>query len=84
LHRYVAIDRREWIQLAFDAILDVVDEVLPIREREVARAKEIALARHNLSARDAVHVAVMWEHGIETILSFDRGFDGVPRVKRLA
>jgi predicted nucleic acid-binding protein len=83
LHRYVAIDRREWIQLAFDAILGVVDEVLPIREREVARAKEIALARRNVSARDAVHVAVMWEHGIETILSFDHGFDGLPRIKRL-
>jgi predicted nucleic acid-binding protein len=83
LHRYVAIDRREWIQLAFDAILGVVDEVLPIREREVARAKEIALARRHLSARDAVHVAVMWEHGIETILSFDHGFDGLPRIKRL-
>jgi predicted nucleic acid-binding protein len=25
----------------------------------------------------------MLAHGIETILTFDRGFDGVPRIKRL-
>ena len=83
LRRYVASDRREWIQLAFDAILDVVDEVLPITERDVLQAKDVVLGRPRLSARDALHVAVMWAHGIETILTFDRGFDGVPRVKRL-
>lgn len=28
-----------------------------------------------LSARDAVHVAIMCRRGIRTIMSFDRGFD---------
>jgi uncharacterized protein len=30
LHRYVAIDRRDAIQPAFDALLGVVDEVLAV------------------------------------------------------
>src|ERR1700739_719812 len=73
LHRYVAINRREAIQPAFDALLGVVDQIFPIDELVAQRAKEIVLERHGLSARDAVHVAVMERHGIETILSFDAG-----------
>jgi predicted nucleic acid-binding protein len=49
----------------------------------VERAKTILLARRQLSARDAIHVAIMERHGIDRILSFDAGFDGVPGVQRL-
>jgi predicted nucleic acid-binding protein len=84
LHRYVAIDRRDAIQPAFDALLGVVDEVLPIERPTVDRAKIIVLSRPRLSARDAIHVAVMEKAGIETILSFDAGFDGLPGVRRLS
>jgi hypothetical protein len=83
LHRYVAIDRREAIQNAFDALLGVVDQVLSIDHAAVERAKQIVLARKGLSARDALHVAVMEQHGIERILSFDSGFDGLPGIIRL-
>lgn len=83
LHRYVAIRRPEAIQAAFDALAAVVDEVFPIGERDVRRAKEIVTGWPQLSARDAVHLAVMEAHGIDTILSFDSGFDGVPGVTRI-
>jgi predicted nucleic acid-binding protein len=84
LHRYVAINRRHDIQPAFDALLNAVDEVLPIDRAVVDRAKQIVLAYQRLSARDAVHLAVMEGHGIERILSFDTGFDGFPGVTRLS
>jgi predicted nucleic acid-binding protein len=84
LHRYVAINRRHDIQPAFDALLNVVDEVLPVDRAAVERAKQIVLAYQLLSARDAVHLAVMESHGIERILSFDAGFDGFPGVTRLS
>jgi predicted nucleic acid-binding protein len=35
------------------------------------------------NARDALHVAVMEQHGIGRILSFDAGFDGFPGISRL-
>jgi hypothetical protein len=35
------------------------------------------------SARDATHLAVMQQHGIEHILSFDSGFDRFPGIQRL-
>ena len=84
LHRYTAIGQREAIQPAFDALLGVTDEVLPIDIDVVQRARAIVLERPQLSARDAVHVAVMQAHGIERILSFDTGFDHLPGIRRLA
>jgi len=83
LHRYIAIDRRDAIQPAFDVLLKVVDEVLPIDQAAVERAKDIVMGSRRLSARDALHVAVMEEHGIERIMSFDAAFDGVPGIERL-
>jgi hypothetical protein len=37
-----------------------------------------------LSARDAVHLAIMERHGVRRIMSFDSGFDGFPGVERLS
>jgi uncharacterized protein len=82
-HRCVAIDRRDAIQPAFDAILGVVDEVLPIDREDAEAAKDILLRYASLSARDAVHAAVMTRHGIERIMTFDRGFDAHPGIERL-
>jgi uncharacterized protein len=82
LHRYVAIGRRDAIQPCFDVLLEVVDEVLPVELATVQRAREIVLGRPQLAARDAVHVAVMEQHGIGEILSFDRHFDVVPGIVR--
>jgi hypothetical protein len=84
LHRYVAIDRRDAIQPAFDVLTKVVDEVLPIDAAAVERAKDIVMGSRRLSARDALHIAVMEEHGIERIFSFDAGFDGFPGIARLS
>jgi hypothetical protein len=84
LHRYVAIDRRDAIQPAFDALLGVVDQVLDVTRTAAVRAKEIVLGHRRLSARDAVHLAIMEEHGIDRILSFDSGFDGFPGIARLS
>jgi predicted nucleic acid-binding protein len=84
LHRYVAINRRHDNQPAFDALLSVVDEVLPVDRTVAERAKQIVLGYQRLSARDAVHLAVMEQHGIEQILTFDSGFDGFAGIKRLA
>lgn len=83
LHRYVAIDRRDMIQPAFDAVLGIVDEVLGIDSLDLDRAKDIVLGSTRLSARDALHVAVMERHSVDCVMSFDEDFDGVPGITRL-
>ncbi len=82
LHRYVAIDRREAIAPASEALLGVVDEVFPVERVDVERARQLVLGTP-LSARDAVHVAIMRRRGIDRILSFDRAFDAVSGVARI-
>ena len=84
LHRYVAIDRRDAIQPAFDALLGLVDQVLSVDQGAVERAKQIVLGYRQLSARDAVHLSVMEQNGIHQILSFDSGLDVFPGITRLS
>jgi len=58
LHRYVAIDRREAIQPAFDALLGVVDEVVSVescggaRKTDCARVSAVVSARRDPSLGD--------------------------------
>jgi uncharacterized protein len=84
LHRYVAIDRRDAIQPAFDALLSVADEIYAVDSAAVDRAKAIVLGHRRLSARDALRLAVMQAQGVRRIMSFDRGFDDFPGVERVA
>jgi predicted nucleic acid-binding protein len=84
LHRYVAIDRRDAIQPAFDALIGIVDQVLAVDRSIAERAKQIVLGYRQLSARDAVHIAVMEHHGIEQIMTLDSGFDRFPGIARLS
>ena len=82
LHRYVAINRRDAIEPAAAALLGVVDEVYPIELEDVRRASAIVVAGA-MTARDALHLAVMQRRGIARIMTFDRVFDGIPGITRL-
>lgn len=82
LHRYTAINRRDAIGPAFRAVLNIVDDVFPIEKADVLRASEIVQNPAGLSARDAVHLAVMERRGVTRILSFDADFDRWPGVTR--
>ncbi len=83
LHRYVAIDRRDAIESAFEVLRNVVDEIHAVGEQDVFAAKDLVHAHTKLSARDALHAAVMRRREIAEIVSFDRGFDAVAGISRL-
>lgn len=83
LHRYVAIGCRDAIEAAFAVLLGIVDEVFPIDTSDLERAKVIVLGTADISARDALHLAVMQRRGIVRIMTLDRGFDGLPGVIRI-
>lgn len=84
LHRYGALKRPDAIQPAFDALLGVVDEVFPVDAEDVQRARDVMMGLGKLSAREALHVAVMKRRGVTRVLSFDAGFDAVGWVERVA
>jgi predicted nucleic acid-binding protein len=60
--------------------------VLSIDESAVVRAAGIVKAYSRISAREALHTAVMERNGISPILSFDSNFDqwsGLPRIHQI-
>jgi uncharacterized protein len=83
LHRYASLERRPSIQPALQAVLDNVDDVFSIEKRDAMRAAEILQHPSHLSARDALHIAIMERHGIQRIMSFDRDFDRWPGITRI-
>jgi predicted nucleic acid-binding protein len=48
-----------------------------------AEARRLLEEHPSLSTRDCVHIGVMWEHEIEEVLSYDRGFSELSWLKRL-
>lgn len=84
LHRYAAMQRWQAIDDGFEVLLKVVEEVFPVDRRDAERAKDVLLNERSLSARDAIHVAVMQRHGITRIVSFDSSFDRVPGITRIS
>ena len=46
------------------------------------RGRALVLGVSALSARDALHAAVMARNGIELIMTFDTAFDVVPGISR--
>ncbi|HTQ62933.1 MAG TPA: type II toxin-antitoxin system VapC family toxin [Candidatus Solibacter sp.] len=84
IHRYTAINRREAIQAGFEALFSVVEDVFEIDRAAAERAKEIVMGHARMSARDAIHLAVMEKNGVERIFSFDMRFDGFPGITRVA
>jgi predicted nucleic acid-binding protein len=86
LHRYTTIDRRDAIEPCVEALLGLADEVADITLDDALRAAEMVRspALCDLSARDAIHIAVMERMGVSRIVSFDRGFDRIDWLERIA
>ena len=63
-------------------LLDLVPEVIPVRGPEIAAAARLLERPSRLSVRDAIHAAVVFEHGLDGILSADRAFDSVSGLRR--
>lgn len=83
LYRYFALHRPEAAATLYRSAVDLCDEVLPVTEKNTARALELLQAHRGLTPRDAIHVATMESAGMRRLLSADRDFDPVPEVQRI-
>jgi len=83
LHRYANLKAPEIGFQIFDAVSQLGLPILPVTDRSMTEARMLLEAHPSLSTRDCVHLGVMREHGIEEVLSYDRGFSEVSWVKRL-
>ena len=83
LHRYSLINRLDAVEFALSALDSITDRVLSFDVSQVREARNSIESVPGLSARDAIHVAVMREAGVSRVLSFDRGFDNCPGIVRI-
>ena len=83
LHRYQAIARWEQGREVYDLAKTIAEQVLPVTEEVMDQAKKLLDAYKDITARDAVHVAVCQVYHLEGIISFDRDFDRINEINRI-
>jgi predicted nucleic acid-binding protein len=85
LYRYSALGRLDLAAKVYELFVRICPVIHPVVLADTDRAKSILCeaSEPTISARDAVHAAVMLNHGITTVASFDRGFDHVTAIERL-
>lgn len=80
LYRYSAIGRLDLAKSVYDLFVQVVHEIFDVTLADTDLARDLLTTTSGLSARDAVHAAVMLNHEVTSIATFDRGFERVGRL----
>jgi len=75
LHRYRAIRRWREGSRVYDLARQIVPLVLPLTAEVLDGARTLLDRYADLSARDALHAAVVQHHGLRSICSYDQDFD---------
>ena len=83
LHRYSSLGRLDLAGAVYDLFVDICPVVLPVTLADTDRAREILCGSAAVSARDSVHAAVMLNHGVKSIATFDQGFDWIAGIRRM-
>ena len=83
LYRYSALRRRDLAREVYDLFVQICPIVFDVTLADTDRARDLLVEIEHLFARDAIHTAVMMNHEVQRIATFDRGFDAVPGVERV-
>ena len=83
LHRYVSIGRIDLGCGVYDRIVEACPKIFKIEVQDLHLARDLLCQYKGISARDAIHAAVMLNNDIEYIATFDKGFDCIPGIRRL-
>jgi uncharacterized protein len=83
LYRYSALRRLDLAGEVYDIFVQICPVVFDVTLAETDRARDLLAEVAGISARDAIHAAVMLNRDVEWIASFDGGFDRVPGIRRM-
>ena len=80
LYRYSALRRLDLAGRVYDLFVQMVPEIFDVTLGDTDVARDLITSTGGVSARDAVHAAVMMNREVETIATFDRGFERLGRL----
>ena len=83
LYRYVGLRRTDLAVEVYELFVGLASAVFPVTLADTDRAKDLVRAGIEASVRDAVHAAVMLNNDVQTVATFDSGFDHIAGVERL-
>lgn len=75
LYRYSALGRLDLAAKVYDLFVQMVPEIFDVTLGDTDVARDLLTSTGGLSARDAVHAAVMLNREVTAIATFDRGFE---------
>lgn len=82
LHRYTSLGERALAAQVYNLFVELCPVVFAISLAETDRARDLLLKVPSISARDALHAAVMLNHEVPWIATFDTGFDRITGIRR--
>jgi predicted nucleic acid-binding protein len=83
LSRYAGLGRRDLAGRIYDLFVEACPEVLDVTLADTDRARDLVANAVTSIPRHAIHVAVMMNHEIEWIATFDKEFDRIAGVRRM-
>jgi len=84
LYRYLALKKPSLAFEVYDLFVQICPNVFSVTLADTDKAKTLLQSVQGISPRDALHAAVMLNHDVWEIATFDEGFDLIPEVKRYA
>jgi predicted nucleic acid-binding protein len=81
LYRYSALHQFDMARDVYNLFVALCPIIHPVTLADTNGARDL-VAEQRLSARDALHAAVMLNRGIKWIATFDRDFDRVAGIRR--
>jgi predicted nucleic acid-binding protein len=84
LYRYAGWKRLDLASAVYDLFVQLCPTVLPITLADTDRARTLLTTAGGLSSRSAVHAAVMLNHEVSQIATFDDAFDRLEGITRVS
>ena len=82
LLRYTSLGRRQLARDVYTLFVELCPVVHPVGLADTDLACELLATLPSVSSRDAIHAAVMRNHGVNLIATFDNDFDRIPGITR--
>lgn len=83
LYRYWHLKILDQVITLVNRVVHTIPVILPVTKLDALLSTTLLAEHPPIEPRDAIHAAIMLNHGISQIYSYDRHFDSIPGINRL-